>query len=107
MFVTEIKSLTICISNLNLTDSQIGKAYLENKTFQNNCGNVGGGKKPDITDAEDERKEQIRLAEERAKIAKIEKERIEKEEQEKRDNAEKERSRKIKEIRIRTKEKVC
>jgi hypothetical protein len=87
------KNLTICISNLNLTDSQIGKAYLENNTFQNNCGNVGGGggKKPDITDAEDERKEQIRLAEERARLAKVEQEIIAKEEQEKRDKAEKER----------------
>lgn len=84
------KNLTICISNLNLTDSQIGKAYLENNTFQNNCGNVGGGagKKPDITDAEDERKEQLRLAEERSRHAKVEQERIEKEKQ---DKAERER----------------
>ena len=49
------RSMTICINSFNLTDSNIGKAYLENNTFENNCGNVGGGsKRPTITDATDE-----------------------------------------------------
>lgn len=51
----------ICIQQINLTDSNVGKAVFEGNSFENNCANNPSSKKvPDVTDDED-----LRIAEEK------------------------------------------
>ncbi len=57
----DVKIGAVCIQQINLSDSNVGKAVFEDNKFENNCGNPtrGDNIKPTITDDED-----LRLAEE-------------------------------------------
>ena len=62
-FDRDVQIGAICITAINLSDSNVGKAVFEGNTFENNCANQSGkDKKPPITDDED-----VRLAEEQKK----------------------------------------